>query len=215
MSRGYPTAAVVALLALPALVLPALPATAAQVDASELARCHAIGAKDERLNCYEALTEAALSAAASAPAAYAASAEPTAPTGTSAAGAPAAPGPTAHAAGAPGAPAGQLAPAAGSAATLAHPVDPDDPANFGLSRRQLEVHGSGGGPASIKTGVSQITEDRQHKITVVLDNGQTWIFIEPEPRLRPGDTVTIKRASLGSFLMLTPSRRSYRVERVK
>jgi len=190
MSRGYPTAAVVALLALPALVLPALPATAAQVDASELARCHAIGAKDERLNCYEALTEAALSAAASAPAAYAASAEPTAPTGTS-------------------------APAAGSAATLPHPVDPDDPANFGLSRRQLEVHGSGGGPASIKTGVSQITEDRQHKITVVLDNGQTWIFIEPEPRLRPGDTVTIKRASLGSFLMLTPSRRSYRVERVK
>jgi hypothetical protein len=60
-----------------------------------------------------------------------------------------------------------------------------------------------------------MTEDRLHNITVVLDNGQTWAFIEPEPRLRPGDTVTIKRASFGSFLMLTPSRRSYRVERLK
>jgi hypothetical protein len=60
-----------------------------------------------------------------------------------------------------------------------------------------------------------MTEDRLHNITVGLENGQTWAFIEPEPRLRPGDAVTIKRASLGSFLMLTPSRRSYRVERVK
>jgi len=195
MSRGYPTATVVALLALPALVLPALPATAAQVDASELARCHAIGAKDERLNCYEALTEAALSA--------------TAATGpTAAAGAPSAGSSASEVSAA-------LAGRAAAAAPPAHPVDPDDPANFGLSRRQLEVHGTGGGPASIKTGVSQITEDRQHNITVVLDNGQTWVFTEPEPRLRPGDTVTIKRASLGSFLMLTPSRRSYRVERLK
>jgi hypothetical protein len=67
----------------------------------------------------------------------------------------------------------------------------------------------------VKSIVSQLTEDRLHNITVVLDNGQTWAFIEPEPRLRPGDSVTIKRASLGSFLMLTPSRRSYRVERLK
>lgn len=202
MSRGKLTAALLG--ALPAWVLPALPVVAAQVDTSELARCHALDAKDARLSCYEALTEAALAASASV-------------------------GPTAHDAGAPGAyaagaptagasaaPAGQTAPAAGAAAAPAHPVDPNDPANFGLSRRQLEAHPSGSsGLTSIKTGVSQITEDRRHNITVVLDNGQTWVFIEPEPRLRPGDTVTIKRASLGSFLMLTPSRRSYRVERVK
>ena len=67
----------------------------------------------------------------------------------------------------------------------------------------------------MKSIVSQMTEDRLHNITVVLENGQTWAFIEPDPRLRPGDSVTIKHASLGSFLMLTPSRRSYRVERVK
>jgi hypothetical protein len=224
MPRAYPTAVVVALLALPALFFPTLPVLAAQVDASELARCHAIAAKDERLSCYEALTEAALSATAAARATVA----PGAPTATTTAGgatAASTSGSTATAAGptAAGTPtpgtsaalAGQPSAAAGSAALPPRPVDPNDPANFGLSRQQLESHASSSGPTSIKSGVSQITEDRNHNITVVLDNGQTWVFIEPEPRLRPGDTVTIKRASLGSFLMLTPSRRSYRVERAK
>jgi hypothetical protein len=70
------------------------------------------------------------------------------------------------------------------------------------------------GPASIKAIVSQITEDRLNHVYLVLDNGQTWEFTETDPRVRPGDTVTIKRAALGSFLMLTPSRHSYRVERL-
>ena len=101
-----------------------------------------------------------------------------------------------------------------SAPTVASAANPNTEDNFGLNRRQIEPRAAEG-PAAIKSAVSQMTEDRRHNITVVLDNGQTWAFIEPEPRLRPGDTVTIKRASLGSFLMLTPSRRSYRVERLK
>jgi len=101
-----------------------------------------------------------------------------------------------------------------SAPTVASAANPNTEDNFGLNRRQIEPRAAEG-PAAIKSAVSQMTEDRVHNITVVLDNGQTWAFIEPEPRLRPGDTVTIKRASLGSFLMLTPSRRSYRVERLK
>ena len=101
-----------------------------------------------------------------------------------------------------------------SAPTVASAANPNTEDNFGLNRRQIEPRAAEG-PAAIKSAVSQMTEDRLHNITVVLDNGQTWAFIEPEPRLRPGDTVTIKRASLGSFLMLTPSRRSYRVERLK
>ena len=105
------------------------------------------------------------------------------------------------------------APGAVPASPPAGSFDPDNEANFGLNRRQVEPHP--GGPSAVKSMVSQMTEDRLHNITVVLDNGQTWAFIEPEPRLRPGDSVTIKRASFGSFLMLTPSRRSYRVERVK
>jgi hypothetical protein len=104
--------------------------------------------------------------------------------------------------------------AAGSPTPAPAAANPKTQDNFGLNRRQIEPRAAEG-PAAIKSAVSQMTEDRRHNITVVLDNGQTWAFIEPEPRLRPGDTVTIKRASFGSFLMLTPSRRSYRVERLK
>ena len=70
------------------------------------------------------------------------------------------------------------------------------------------------GPDSVKAIVSQLTEDRLNNVYLVLDNGQTWNFTDPNPRVRPGDTVTIKRAALGSFLMTTPSRRSYRVQRL-
>lgn len=91
------------------------------------------------------------------------------------------------------------------------PLNPNDPAHFGLTPRQLKTTPQG--PQSIKAVVSQITQDRLNNVSLVLDNGQTWTFIEPDPRVRPGDAVTIRRAALGSFLMITPSRRSYRVER--
>jgi len=87
------------------------------------------------------------------------------------------------------------------------------PADFGLSKRQLKAIPEG--PDSIQAEVSQITEDRLNNVYVVLDNGQTWAFVEPDPRIRPGDSVKIKRASLGSFLMTTPSRHSYRVRRLQ
>lgn len=181
-----------------ALMPLALPAVAAPVDSSELARCHAMASRDQQLDCYEALAAAAASKGTTALVAPTASdpsgsAPPTAPL-------PSAPG---------------VAPVPGGqrAALSAAPYNPGDPANFGLSRRQVDP--PPGGPTAVKSIVSQMTEDRLHNVTVLLENGQTWTFIEPEPRLRPGDSVTIKRASLGSFLMLTPSRRSYRVERTR
>jgi hypothetical protein len=50
---------------------------------------------------------------------------------------------------------------------------------------------------------------------VLLDNGQMWAYQGDDGRLRPGDPITIKRASLGSFIMLTQSRRSYHVTRTR
>jgi hypothetical protein len=91
-------------------------------------------------------------------------------------------------------------------------ANPDDPLNFGLTKHQLKVVPAGSD--SVKATVSQITEDRLSHVSLVLDNGQTWGFTDPDPRVRPGDTITIKRAALGSFLMITPSRHSYRVERL-
>jgi hypothetical protein len=104
-------------------------------------------------------------------------------------------------------------PAAAGPASPTRSTNPDDPANFGLSRQQMKL--APAGPDSIKATVSQITENRLNQVYLVLDNGQTWGLTEADPRVRPGDMVTIKRAALGSFLMTTPSRHSYRVERLR
>jgi len=49
----------------------------------------------------------------------------------------------------------------------------------------------------------------------VLDNGQIWTYQGDDGRLGPGDPVTIKRAALGSFIMVTQSKRSYHVTRTR
>jgi hypothetical protein len=198
-----------------ALALLALPVAAAQLDTNDLLRCHAIAATDQKLACYEALAVSAQSSATTAAVASAAAVGPAA-SGAAAANVTAA-GTTASGVSGPGgATSGTSVPGAaavGSPTPTAAVTNLNTEANFGLNRRQIEPQAQAQGPASIKSVVSEITENRQHHITVVLENGQTWAFIEPEPRLRPGDTVTIKHASLGSFLMLTPNHRSYRVER--
>jgi len=215
----------------------AVPAAAEQkpVDSSELARCAAISNGNERLSCYDALAVIAVPGIRIAPATVTAPAAQANASGAAAAGqaAPAAGSQSAATAGqaAPAAlgqtgatataAAGQTAATASQAASAAagkaansaaRTANPDDPANFGLTRQQLKIVPAG--PDSIKAIVSQMTQDRLSHVSLVLDNGQIWVFTEPDPRVRPGDAVTIKRAALGSFLMKTPSRRSYRVERL-
>jgi hypothetical protein len=98
-------------------------------------------------------------------------------------------------------------------AAAAHPEPAgDDPASFGLTRHEAN-------PAprqqKIKARVASVTEDRHGNVTVALDNGQTWAVHELDPRLRSGDEVTIRRAALGSYLMTTAARHSYRVQRLQ
>jgi hypothetical protein len=95
----------------------------------------------------------------------------------------------------------------------AAPARADDPAAFGLTNAQLHV--APAGPESIQAVVARVNVDRQGTVSVRLDNGQTWVLVDPDPRLNAGDVVTIKRAALGSFLMTMPSRRSARVRRVE
>lgn len=71
------------------------------------------------------------------------------------------------------------------------------------------------GPDQITAVVTELTADQLGNVSMSLDNGQSWTFHDPEPRVRSGDTVTIRRAALGSFLMTTPSRHSYRVQRTR
>ena len=59
-----------------------------------------------------------------------------------------------------------------------------------------------------------INQGEPGQAIVVLDNGQSWRVSDADDWLTKGDAVTIKRASLGSFLMHTPSNHSYRVRRI-
>jgi hypothetical protein len=61
--------------------------------------------------------------------------------------------------------------------------------------------------------VTQVIEDGLGHATLVLDNGQTWTIMDAAARLAVGDLVSIRRAALGSFLMMTPAKHSYRVRR--
>jgi hypothetical protein len=105
-----------------------------------------------------------------------------------------------------------LAPTA-SGATAASPVS--DARNFGLT--QAQVHAAPQGPTNIQAHVENVISNRVGRAYVVLDNGQTWIFVDADDNagLKPGDSVMIKKASLGSFLMVTPSKHSYHVRRTQ
>jgi hypothetical protein len=117
------------------------------------------------------------------------------------------------------APATAPAPAARAAATPAQaPVSAAaaiaaDPKNFGLTPAQQ--HLTDLGPKSIAAHISVVSSDQFGHTLVVLDSGETWTVMDNDGRLSSGDEVTIKRAALGSFLMITPSNHSYRVRRTK
>lgn len=89
-----------------------------------------------------------------------------------------------------------------------------DPQNFGLTPAQLRTVPAG--PAAIQARITKFI-DRAGGALVILDNGQTWSITEADTdsRLGPGEPVTIKRAALGSFLMVTRSKRSYHVRRAQ
>jgi hypothetical protein len=175
-------------------------------NAGDLERCAGIAAPDARLACYDALAGRSAPATAAAP-------TPTLPTPTPA---PAPAPPTAGAAtsATPAAPAAPPAPAPVSSFA-------SDPRNFGLTEAQqhaqAQPHAAPEGPASVQARVTKLIDNRAGRAYVVLDNGQTWVFVDAadDARLSPGDPVTIKRGSLGSFLMLTPSKHSFHVRRTQ
>lgn len=183
-----------ACIALLGISLSATAATA--LTAQDLARCAGIAAADARLACYDMLAGRAPDRAG--PAVAATPPPPVAATT---------------------APDKSAAPATAStpAAAIAPSAPPavDDPRNFGLT--QTQQHVAPVGPANLQARIAKIVDNRAGRAYVVLDNGQTWTLTDQDEgaRLGAGDLVTIKRASLGSFLMLTPSRRSYHVRRTQ
>ena len=54
----------------------------------------------------------------------------------------------------------------------------------------------------ITAKVTSVSKSSLKKLTITLDNGQTWRQLDYSPfRLRKGETVIIRAASLGSFLL--------------
>jgi hypothetical protein len=86
-------------------------------------------------------------------------------------------------------------------------------ASFGTVRRKLPAKPQV--PETIQAVVAKVSVDRLGTVSVSLDNGQSWTFHDPDALLRSGDAVTIRRAALGSYLMTTPSRHTYRVQRTQ
>jgi hypothetical protein len=207
----------------PLLLVSASAWPAGAPTAADLARCAAMTAPDARLACYDSLS------APPAPAANPAPAAPATPTASAPALPPpastatttvtnAVPAPATNPAPAVPAPAAATSVAApaptGNAASPAASVD--DPQNFGFTRAQVQAHSQSPPPPglqSIQVHLANVLTDRQGNGYVLLDNGQIWTYQGDDGRMRPGEPVTIKRASLGSYIMVTQSKRSYHVTR--
>jgi len=174
------------------LVLTLGVAGADPIPGAELARCAAVSAASERLACYDALADKAAQhatpTAASKPAPPHTSAAASAPTGGASASAPAA-----------------------AAAAIVPPAPSDDPSRFGLPPPPTVVPG----PSQIEARVTRVNADSQGNVTLTLDNGQVWSVQQGNQWLQSGDNVTIRQAALGSYLLTTPSRHSYRVRRLQ
>jgi hypothetical protein len=171
------------------LAAAAITATAATSD-SDMLRCAAIAARDARLDCYDALTHQ-LSNKAAAPAAVQIPATP--------------PAPAPARAPASDSPASTQAPAAAVVAS--------DPKNFGLTAAQQ--HTLDLGPQMITANISILSSNQKGETVVMLDNGQTWSLTDNDGWLATGQAVRIKKAAMGSYLMLIPSNHSYHVRRLK
>lgn len=114
--------------------------------------------------------------------------------------------------------AGRPSPAAQTSQPVVSNVEPIPPVpggdirRFGLVKPEVATPQV---PQSISARVDRIKTDGVNEVQVQLDNGQTWTFADANFLLRQGDAVVIKRAALGSYIMIAPTRRSYRVRRIK
>jgi hypothetical protein len=186
--------------ALSAAILAACAAGGAPAKGSDvrnaLAPCVRISSSADRLACYDKLAGRV-----SAPKALAAAPSAAAP-------APAAPAPAAPAPAVPGA----------AASVAAAPAPAAAPTEEDFGRSKVRKAASAGAPPEIKSITAKVAafgRSPNRRTQVTLDNGQVWEFQDdPDQLLSIGDSVTIKRATLGSFILQTPTKLSHRVSRI-
>lgn len=92
---------------------------------------------------------------------------------------------------------------------------------FGFTKRQLldrrpeslrEIE-----PHHVEGVIKTLTVREDGERVVTLDNGQAWLLTEvtSRGRLSPGDKIIVREASLGSYMLVTPSRVALRARRLR
>jgi hypothetical protein len=124
--------------------------------------------------------------------------------------------PTAYAVSPKDSPAAKVSPAASapaapaaSAATKAPPAKE----SFGLYTAE---HPAAPRVEALITGkVISIGISSSGRSTVTLEGDQVWELDSADPVLKNGDAVTVKRGTLGSFILTTPAGRLHRAHRIR
>jgi hypothetical protein len=195
---------------LPLAGLGAATLTAAQgtsVSTTALKACAAIAAPNERLSCYDQLAgRAGAVVSVSPPAATAPLAgAPTVAAPVSAGSPVSGPAPATTSAAAPA--------AATTTAIAAPPAAAQAPKeSFGLYAAEHPTVYTQTAQTGTVIGFGVAANGRP---TITLDGGQVWELDNADPLLSTGNSVTIKRASLGSFLLTTSTGRTHRVHRLQ
>lgn len=91
--------------------------------------------------------------------------------------------------------------------------------DFGLSAQERLDHKTGGTktPDRITASITEVSLRKSDRAILTLDNDQSW-EIGPNAgvaRVRAGERVTVRKASLGSFLLSVQGGLSFRAKRVK
>jgi hypothetical protein len=89
---------------------------------------------------------------------------------------------------------------------------------FGVSNGPIAAQKSKSQPQlqEIVAKAVEVKKKANGELVVTLDNDQVWQQLQPSNlRLRVGDEVIIKAGALGSFILVAPSGRGTKVQRVK
>ncbi|MBX5462176.1 MAG: hypothetical protein IRZ28_13940 [Steroidobacteraceae bacterium] len=90
-------------------------------------------------------------------------------------------------------------------------------AEFGLSERARRDRNEPAGVDHIVAKVTSVSERPRGELLLKLDNGQTWTQTERRlgTLIKEGETVTISRGALGSFMLTSEAGVATRVRRLK
>jgi|KBSMisStandDraft_5_1062788.scaffolds.fasta_scaffold21728_3 hypothetical protein len=107
-------------------------------------------------------------------------------------------------------------PAAAAAATAAAPQE-----QFGFTEKELARNTGqsavSAAAESVTAAITSLVRRHDGKFVVTLDNAQVWAQSEfnSQADVEIGDSVTVRRGALGSYLLVTKAKIGTRVKRVK